>query len=175
MKMNILIIILLLCACSSNPPKTVPYVDVKNFMGKWYVIASIPTFIDQNAFNAVETYTWNADKNRIDVDFKFNQNSFDGELKSYPQKAWIYNEKTNAEWRIQLFWPLKFAYLINDLAADYSYTVITVPDRKNVWIMARKPYLPEDVYQSIIQKLQQQSFELKDLKKVQHHSNPQDK
>jgi len=155
------------CSTShSSPAKTVDYVDINRFMGKWYVIANIPTFIEKGAYNAIETYTWNDEEDRIDVDFKFNLDSFDGKEKSYPQKAFIYNKKTYAEWRIQPFWPLKFAYLITDLAPDYSYTVIAVPNRKNVLIMARTPTLPENVYQEILGNLKAQSFDLKDLQKV---------
>jgi len=135
-------------------------------MGKWYVIANIPTFIEKGAHNAIETYTWNEKENRIDVSFKFNQDSFDGKEKSYPQKAFIYDTKTNAEWRIQPFWPLKFSYLVIDLAQDYSYTVIAVPNRNYVWIMARTPTMPEATYQSILEKLRQMSFDLKLLQKV---------
>jgi apolipoprotein D and lipocalin family protein len=61
---------------------------------------------------------------------------------------------------------LKFAYLITDLAADYSYTVVAVPDRKNVWIMARTPTLPEATYEEILDRLKAQSFDLKELQKV---------
>ena len=33
--------------------KTVDYVDLERFMGDWYVIANIPTFIEKGAVNAV--------------------------------------------------------------------------------------------------------------------------
>ena len=33
--------------------KTVDYVDLKRYMGDWYVIANIPTIIEKNATNAV--------------------------------------------------------------------------------------------------------------------------
>ena len=36
---------------------TVKEVDLDRFMGKWYVIASIPTWFERHASNAVETYT----------------------------------------------------------------------------------------------------------------------
>ena len=122
MKNYTTLLLLLMSSCSTShrsPVKTVDYVDINRFMGKWYVIANIPTFIEKGAYNAIETYTWNDEEDRIDVDFKFNLDSFDGKEKSYPQKAFIYNKKTYAEWRIQPFWPLKFAYLITDLASDY--------------------------------------------------------
>jgi apolipoprotein D and lipocalin family protein len=169
MKKPSTLLLLLLSACTTNhtsPVKTVDYVDISRFMVKWYVIANIPTFIEKGAYNAIETYTWNKEENRIDVSFKFNQDSFDGKEKSYPQKAFIHNHKSNSEWRIQPFWPLKFSYLITDLAPDYSYTVVAVPNRKNVWIMARTPTLPESLYQKILDNLRSQSFDLKELQKV---------
>ena len=43
-------------ACSTQKPMpAVDYVDLKRFMGDWYVIANIPTFVDKNAFNPVES------------------------------------------------------------------------------------------------------------------------
>ena len=162
-----LITTLFSCSTKDLPAvKTADKVDIQRFMGKWYVIANIPTFIEKNAHNATETYTWNEKENRIDVDFEFNKDKPDGEKKSYPQKAFIYNKETNAEWRIQFFWPLKFAYLIMDVAPDYSYTVIGVPDRGHVWIMARKPVIEESDYKKLIQSIKAQHFDISKIEKV---------
>jgi apolipoprotein D and lipocalin family protein len=147
------------CSSSQRPLKTVPYVDLSRFMGDWYVIANIPTFIEKDAYNALETYQWNEKEQRIDVLFKFNKGDFNGEQKVYTQKAFIFDSKTNAEWRIQFFWPFKFPYLIIDLAPDYSYTVIGVPNRSYVWIMARTPQLNENLYLQILARLREQGYE----------------
>jgi apolipoprotein D and lipocalin family protein len=70
MKEHFYPILLLLISCATHPPlKKVENVDLKRFMGKWYVIANIPTFIEKGAHNAVETYTWNKKEKRIDVLF----------------------------------------------------------------------------------------------------------
>ena len=51
-----------LAACSTQPPMpTVAKVDLPRFMGPWYVIATIPTFLEKDAWNAVETYELAAD------------------------------------------------------------------------------------------------------------------
>jgi hypothetical protein len=60
---------------------------------------------EKGAYNATETYTWNEEAQRIDIDFHFNKDSFDGPQKSIPQKAFVYNENTKAEWRVQSIWP----------------------------------------------------------------------
>ena len=44
------------CAGNSLPPvETVEHVDINRFMGDWYVIAAIPTFIETDSYNAVES------------------------------------------------------------------------------------------------------------------------
>ena len=54
--------LLVLAACSSPPPiHTATAVDLERFMGDWYVIANIPTFIEKGADNAVESYELNPD------------------------------------------------------------------------------------------------------------------
>lgn len=145
---------------------TVERVEIPKFMGVWYVIASIPTSFEEGAFNAVETYTWNAEKERIDIDFRFRKDGPNGPEKVIPQKGFIYNQTTNAEWRIQPFWPLKFAYLVVDLAADYSDTIIGVPNRKYVWIMARTPKIAEARYAVLVEKVRSLGYDVTQLKKV---------
>ncbi len=141
-------------------------VEIPKFMGRWYVIASIPTMFETDAFNATETYTWNAAKDRIDIDFRFNKDSATGPVKKIPQKAFIYNKDTNAEWRVQPIWPLKFAYLIIDLAPDYSYTIIGVPNRNHVWLMAREPQISEVLYQQLVKKMDTLGYDTSKLQKV---------
>ena len=111
-------------------------VDLKRFMGPWYVIAHIPTFIEKDAYNAVESYELAADGS-ISTTFTFNRGSYDGPLKVYHPRGFIYNRATNAEWRMQFLWPFKSAYLISSLDDAYQTTVIGVPNRSYVWIMAR--------------------------------------
>jgi apolipoprotein D and lipocalin family protein len=111
------------CATKNPPLKKVSEVDIPRFMGKWYVIANIPTFSEKDATHGIEEYTWNKKEKRIDVMYTQIK---DGEKKEYPQKAWVHDPSGN-EWRIQFFWPFKFDYLIIDLAKDYSYTVVGVP------------------------------------------------
>jgi apolipoprotein D and lipocalin family protein len=163
MKKQLYPILLFLVSCATQTPlKKVEKVDIPRFMGKWYVIANIPTFIEKGGTNAVETYTWNEKENRIDVLFK---QVVDGKEKTYSQKAFVHDPSGN-EWRIQFFWPLKFSYLIIDLAEDYSYTVIGVPNRNYVWIMAREKVMPEETYKAIINKLKEQQFDIGLVKKV---------
>ena len=62
-KLSLLLFITLLAGCQSmsKPIRTENNVDIKRFMGDWYVIANIPTFIEKGAHNAVESYELNED------------------------------------------------------------------------------------------------------------------
>ncbi len=156
------------CASTQARPeqKTVDRVDINRFMGKWYVIAAIPTMFETGAVNAVETYSWNEAEKRIDIDFRFRQDSPTGKEKTIPQTAFIHNHETNAEWRVRPFWPLSFAYLIVDLSPDYSTTIIGRPDRSNVWIMAREPKLSAARYNQLLAKVKSLGYDMDKLVKI---------
>tara|TARA_B100000214_G_scaffold367908_2_gene338685 strand:+ start:1687 stop:2181 length:495 start_codon:yes stop_codon:yes gene_type:complete len=145
--------------------KTVDYVDLERFMGDWYVIANIPTFIEKNATNAIESYSM-TDNGKIKTVFTFFHESPTGEKKTYKPTGFIYNKETNAEWRMQFIWPFKMPFYIIDLDKKYSYTVIGIPSRKYVWIMARDSIMPEEVYDKIINNLELIGYNISKIKKV---------
>ena len=145
--------------------KTVDFVDIERFMGDWYVIANIPTFIEKRATNAIESYKL-GDTGIIETTFTFYQDSPDGEKKVYRPKGFIYNTKTNAEWRMQFIWPFKMPFLIIGLDDDYQYTVIGYPSRKYVWIMAREPKLSDEVYEGILSNLAEVGYDISQINKI---------
>ena len=145
--------------------KTVDYVDLDRFMGKWYVIANIPTFLEKGAHNAVEVYERNPD-GTIDTTFTYRDGSFDGELKEYNPKGFIRDEKTNAEWGMRFIWPIKADYRIVYLTEDYSQTVIGRNKRDYVWVMARTPEIPDSDYAAIVGRLADMGYDTSKLEKV---------
>ncbi len=163
-----LMFILTIPGCASNPPiHTVDSVDIERFMGDWYVIANIPTFIEKEAYNAVETYRL-AEDGTIDTTFTFNKGGFDGPQKVYHPRGFIRDKQSNAVWgmRFSWLWPFKLEYRIIYLADDYSQTVIGRTKRDYVWIMARKSSIPEEDYQRILEFIQAQGYDLSKVQKV---------
>jgi len=163
---------LLLGGCVSSKKtefwQTVPMVDRDRFMGRWYVISFRGTFLEEGAHNAVEVYTWNEKKSRIDIDFKFNKGSLGGKTKSLPQRAKIVDGSGNAHWKVNPFLWFEFDYLVIALGKDYDWTVIGVPDQKYVWIMARKPNLTQSEWDLILKELKQKSYNVGQLVTVPH-------
>jgi apolipoprotein D and lipocalin family protein len=67
---------------------------------------------------------------------------------------------------MQFVWPFKAAYLIAYLDADYETTVIGVPDRDYVWIMARAKTIPEARYQELVKWLTDNGHDVTQLRRV---------
>ena len=99
----------LLAGCQSVPLPPLAraaQVDLARFMGDWYVIASIPTFLEEGAHNAVESYRLSAD-GTIETTFTFRAGSFDGQPKRYTPRGFVLDPPSNAVWGMQFVWPIK--------------------------------------------------------------------
>lgn len=130
---------------------TVAHVDLPRFMGKWYVIASIPTFFEKNAFNATESYVQNAD-GTIGATFSYRKGSFDGPVKTMKPRGWV-RDASNAYWGMRIVWPLKSEYRISYLNDSYSQTIVARSARDHVWIMARQPQVSASDYHLLVKKV----------------------
>ena len=160
--------LLIIQGCQTMPPiHTVQQVDLDRFMGKWYVIASIPTFIEKDIYNAVESYEL-AEDGTIATTFTFNKGANDGPIKIYNPRGFVRDDPSNAVWGMQFIWPIKAEYRIVFLNEDYTQTVIGRSKRDYVWIMAREKTIPEDDYERIVNFLSEQGYNVEDLKKVPH-------
>lgn len=140
-------------------------ISLERFMGDWHVIACIPTFIETEAYNAVESYKLEQD-GTIATTFTYNKGSFDGPLKTYHPRGFVHDRTTHAEWRMQFLWPFKSAFLILKLDDAYQTTVIGVPNRKYAWIMARTKTLPDSTYTGLVNFLQSTGHDVSKLRKV---------
>ena len=153
------------CAGKGPDMKTVDHVDLDRFMGPWYVIANIPTFLEKDAYNAIETYTLN-DDGTIATNFTFRKGGPDGEEKEYNPKAFVVDDTTNALWGMRFVWPIKADYRIVHLDEDYSTTIIGRQKRDFVWIMARTPTIPDDEYDRLESMVEELGYDLSKLQRV---------
>jgi len=168
-KIIIIIMAMLIQACSQTNHKPVDMaknVDIKRFMGDWYVIANIPTFIEVGAHNAIESYELN-DDGSVATTFKFNQDAFDGELKVYEPTGFISKDNSSL-WAMQFIWPFKAEYIIAYVSDDYQHTIIARSARDYVWIMSRTPVLSEITYQSLVKRCIDMGYLKSDIQRVPH-------
>lgn len=158
-------IVIPLSACNQQQPlRTVEQVDIKRFMGDWYVIANIPTMLEKGAHNAIENYRLD-DDGTIDTTFTFRDEGFDGELKTYSPRGFV-KDGSNAVWGMQFVWPIKADYRIIYLDDEYTVTVIGRNKRDYVWIMAREPQVSDALYAEILDMLESVGYTTTEIQKV---------
>lgn len=164
----LLSLITLLNACGSHnlkPIHTVEHVDLIRFMGDWYIIANIPTFIETDAYNAIETYQMN-DDGSIATTFTFHQGSPDGDHKQYNPTGFIVDQQSNALWDMQFIWPFKAEYRVIYLDEDYQTTIIGRSKRDYVWLMSRNSSMDEKSYKSLLSFMESQGYDIDKVQRV---------
>jgi len=163
----ILNIILFLLFTKSNAQtlQTVANVDLKRYAGKWYEIASYPQRFQKGCHCTTAEYTL-SDKGYVTIENRCNKDSVNGKHSYIKGKAFVVKNSGNAKLKVQFFWPFKAKYWIIDLADDYSYAVVSHPNKKYLWILSRTPKMEEETYQQIIARLKDKGFDLKKLKRT---------
>lgn len=139
--------VLLGAGCASAPAnrpalKLASHVDLARFMGDWFVIANIPTFLERGAHNAKDSYRLAAD-GTIETTYSYNADAPDGPRRQIRSRGFVLDETSNAVWGQQYVWPFEADYRIAYLSPDYDAVVVAREKRDYVWIMARTPTLPE--------------------------------
>ena len=154
------------CQTVSHPPlATAAHVDLPRFMGAWYVIANIPTFIEKGAHNAVESYRLAPD-GTIETTFSFRAGSFEGKPRQYHPRGFVLDRSSNAVWGMRFVWPIKADYRIAFLSPDYDQAVIAREARDYVWIMARTPKVSDADYEKLLRFVGEQGYDVTKVQKV---------
>ena len=164
-----LIILFLLMTTTNNQAQTlqtVPNVDLKKYAGKWYEIASYPQYFQKGCHCTTAEYTL-SEKGYVIVENRCNRDSVNGKQSYIKGKAFVEEGSGNAKLKVQFFWPFKAKYWIIDLATDYSYAVVSHPNKKYLWILSRKSKIDDTLYQQIISKLKSKGFDLSKLQKTE--------
>lgn len=129
--------------------------DVKSYLGVWYEQAVIPYYFERGCSKTTAKYSLNQD-GTIRVD---NSCVRDGKLRENVGKA-IPEDSTNAKLKVEFVQTLDIGgqYWVVRLAKDYSYSVVSSPNYRYLWILYREPHMPQTLYDSIIADLKKDDF-----------------
>jgi apolipoprotein D and lipocalin family protein len=158
----------MLAACGGGNVKQIPpvdHVDVQRFMGDWYVIAQIPTRIEREAFDSVETYALRED-GKIQTTFRYRDGGFDSKLKTMHPVGTVREGTNNAIWGMQFVWPIKAEYVIVYVDDQYQQTIVGRSKRDYVWLMARTPSIPEADYAAHMERIRALGYDLGKIRRV---------
>lgn len=163
---------LVLGACQSHPPLALASrVDIPRFMGRWYVIAAIPTRIEREAWGATETYSLAPD-GTVPTVFSFSQGSLEGPVHRYTPTGFPREDGNGAVWGMQFIWPFKADYRVMYVDENYTQTVIGRQKRDYAWIMARTAHISTADYDRLRALLESQGYNLAKLRKVPQPPDP---
>lgn len=153
------------CAQANAPIRPVGSVDLPRFMGRWYVIATIPTRFERGGHNAMETYR--LDRNgHVCTWFRHRPGGFDVPVKLIHSDATVVPGTRNAEWKVRFFGLFKAQYLVGWLAPDYSQVMIVRDARDYFWYMARTPVVSEDDYQAMLARASKLGYDASRIERV---------
>ena len=154
------------CQSVEKPPlQTVSHVDIPRFMGDWYVIASIPTFLEKDIYNAIERYD-RIEPEKIKTTFTYYKGDKNGKKHEMNPVGYIKDDGSNAIWGMQFIWPFKADYRVVYLDESYSVTIIGRQKRDYVWIMARQPSIDNEQYEKLINFVESLGYDISKLNKV---------
>jgi apolipoprotein D and lipocalin family protein len=154
-------LVVLAAACASAPSKpleTVAKVDLGRYVGRWYEIASFPTWFQKDCVGSTAFYSLREDGD-IDV---LNQCRKEpgGALDSARGTAWVVDPATHAKLKVRFFWPFSGDYWIIDLGPDYEYAAVGHPSRDYLWILSRTPQMEAALYARILERLREKGYDV---------------
>jgi apolipoprotein D and lipocalin family protein len=168
MKTTILIMLFSLTSClwaREQELRTVDYVDISRYVGKWYAISALPQFFTRKCIAQTAEY---AVVNQQTVSVVNTCLKGKGQT-TITGEAVVSNSATNAELDVRFnnFFTRLFRvvgdYNIIKLDSDYQYVTVGSRDRKSLWIMSRTPSMPQKIYEEYVKDALAQKFSVDEL------------
>ncbi|XP_076928328.1 temperature-induced lipocalin-1-like [Bidens hawaiensis] len=146
-------------------------IDLERYMGRWYEIASFPSFFQpKNGTNTRATYTLN-DDGTVHV---LNETFSDGKRSSIEGTAYKADPKRDeAKLKVKFYIPpflpiipVVGNYWVLYLDEGYQYALIGEPTRRYLWILCRETHLEEDIYNQLVERAKGEGYDVTKLHKT---------
>lgn len=145
--------------------RPVSSIDLTRYMGRWYVIASIPTRFERGGHNPVETYKLNPD-GTVCTWFRLRPDSFNAPVKLLHSTASVVPDSGNGEWKVHFFGIFRAQYLVGWLRPDYSQVLVVRDARDYLWYMARTPQVSGADYQAMLARAKAMGYDISKIEKA---------
>uniref|UniRef100_A0A0D6R1J4 Lipocalin/cytosolic fatty-acid binding domain-containing protein n=1 Tax=Araucaria cunninghamii TaxID=56994 RepID=A0A0D6R1J4_ARACU len=151
--------------------------DLERYMGRWYEIASMPSrFQPKNGVNTRATYALN-DDGTVHV---LNETWVEGKRSSIEGSAYKVDPKSeDAKFKVKFFVPpflpvipVYGNYWVMLLDQDYQWVLVGEPSLTSLWVLSRQPQLDEEIYNRLLEKAQEQGYDVGRLRKTSQTGVP---
>jgi lipocalin len=143
---------------------TVQKLDIQRYLGVWYEIGRFPHSFEKDMVGVTATYTLK-ENGRIEVLNQGYLKSLDGKHKSAIGKA----KMTGQPGKLKVAFFLFFYADYNVMELDqegYQWALIGSSSSKYLWILARTPSIPDQLYNEIVQKAKVRGYDISKIYKV---------
>jgi apolipoprotein D and lipocalin family protein len=153
-----------LAACTTVPPEGVTPVagfDVNRYMGQWYEIARLHHRFERGLTNVTATYAL-----RPDGGVQVVNRGFDTASCSFNEREGraTFNGDTDvASLAVSFFGPFAGGYFVTELAPDYSYAVVSGPNKDFYWILSRTPQISDRLLNRLIAEAEAAGYPVEEL------------
>ena len=144
-------------AADAEPLQTVPAVDLDRYLGRWYEIARLPNRFEKDCEGVTADYA-RRDDGLISVTNTCRDGAPDGPEKKATGRARIVDTQTNAKLEVSFFGPFWGDYWVIDLAEDYSHAIVSEPEGRYLWILARDPTIDDALKANLLSKIRANGF-----------------
>lgn len=155
----------LMMGCSSpgstattTPLRTVPHVDLQQYMGAWYEQARIPNRFQRRCAADTQAFYSFLPSGRVRV---LNRcRVLDGSLLSAEGEAKVVPNSGQSKLKVSFFKPFYGDYWILALDLKDGWVLIGEPSRKYGWVLSRKPDLDLSLLNHALSQAASQGYEL---------------
>lgn len=140
-------------ATSHAAIQTVPYVDVKQYLGTWYQISHNPLPFEGSCACSRQVLGLATNgTGRVTVYNSCNDKTPQGVLREISGFATNDDPATNAKFTVDFGLPKLGKYWIIGLGANYEYAVVSDPSETSLYILSKTPTLSPALYQEAFEK-----------------------
>lgn len=146
-------------------PETVAEVDVQKYCGTWYEIAAVPSKQQNRCTNTKAEYTLDTKTGKVIVRNSCSRGSRSASIRA---TAVPVPGSGNAKLIVTFFRFIKADYWVVGLAEDYSWALVSNPERSRCWILSRTPYPDDALYGHMLEVLRKKGIDTSLLVRTVH-------
>lgn len=143
---------------------TVQSLDIQRFLGTWYEIARFQHSFEKDLVGCTATYTLKGN-GKIEVLNQGYYKTLDGKLKVARGKAKMTDQPGKLKVAFFLFFYAEYNVMELDLEG-YQWALIGSSTPGYLWILSRKPVIPDELYQKILKKAEKRGYDVTRIFKV---------
>lgn len=158
--------------CAGLPDGITPVqnFDAERYMGTWYEIARLDHKFERGLSNVTAEYTLQGDEIRV---INRGYNSETEKWQVAQGKAHFAGDKNEGYLKVSFFGPFYSSYVIFELDNEfYDYAFVSGPDKSYLWLLARKPFVSDELMESFLQVAEDHGFVVDQLIFVEHDTPP---